>query len=165
MTHRFKAALAASSAALVVGLSAPLSAETLEETAARFGIRQTILQISLSPAGSKIAFIAPGPQASEVLNVIDLGGEGAVKTILSNTEQNADLSKCDWATEARLVCRIDGVAESSGTLIGYSRLFAIGADGTDALMLTPRLNMRSMGRRQDGGSVSLSTCRARKTAS
>lgn len=153
MRLRFALAAAVSVFAIAGGTPAFVAAETLEETAARFGIRQTVLQISLSPSGQKIAFIEPGPQGSEILNVIDLADKGTIEPILTNSEQRADLSRCNWATEERLVCIIDSVSESSGLLIGYSRVFAVGADGSKALMLTPRTDMRALGYRQDGGSI------------
>ena len=118
MRLRFALAGAVSVFAIAGGTPAFVAAETLEETAARFGIRQTVLQISLSPSGQKIAFIEPGPQGSEILNVIDLADKGTIEPILTNSEQRADLSQCNWATEERLVCIIDSVSESSGLLIG-----------------------------------------------
>ena len=155
MNLRFSLATAASVIAVAVGGSfpAPVAAETLEETAARFGIRQTVQQISLSPSGQKIAFIEPGPQGSEILNVIDLAGDGTIEPILTNSEQRADLTRCDWATDQRLVCMIDSVSEGSGVLIGFSRVFAVGPDGSEPVLLTPPNNMRALGYRQDGGSV------------
>ncbi|MBU1252990.1 MAG: S9 family peptidase [Alphaproteobacteria bacterium] len=155
MNLRFSLATAASVIAVAVAGSfpAPVAAETLEETAARFGIRQTVQQISLSPSGQKIAFIEPGPQGSEILNVIDLAGDGTIEPILTNSEQRADLTRCDWATDQRLVCMIDSVSEGSGVLIGFSRVFAVGPDGSEPVLLTPPNNMRALGYRQDGGSV------------
>ena len=90
----FGLAAAVSVIAIAGGTPAIVAAETLEETAARFGIRQTVLQISLSPTGQKIAFIEPGPQGSEILNVIDLVGDATIKPILTNSEQRSDLSRC-----------------------------------------------------------------------
>lgn len=153
MFRNFRAAAAVSSLALAIGASAAASAETVEETAARFGVRPSVLQMSLSPSGGKIAIIAAGPQGSEILKVIELGGDYALQPILNNTEQNSDLARCDWASETRLVCRIDAVSEGSGPLIGFSRLIALGADGQDAVMLTPQMTSRSLGIRQHGGNI------------
>ncbi|MBU2342366.1 MAG: prolyl oligopeptidase family serine peptidase [Alphaproteobacteria bacterium] len=149
----FGLAAAVSVIAIAGGTPAIVAAETLEETAARFGIRQTVLQISLSPTGQKIAFIEPGPQGSEILNVIDLVGDATIKPILTNSEQRSDLSRCDWASEERLVCMVDMVSEGSSVLIGFSRVLAIGADGSEPLLLTPRTDMRALGYRQDGGTI------------
>ena len=42
-----------------LAIAGPASAEDLENTAARYGSRGSVLQISLSPSGNKIAFISP----------------------------------------------------------------------------------------------------------
>jgi hypothetical protein len=129
LSHCLKAALAASSFSLSLFLASAASAETVEETAAKFGVRQSVLDISLSPSGNSIAFVSAGPRHTEILNVIDLRGDMQVKPILRLSEQNSDLSGCEWATETRLVCGIDIVDTSTGTLIGFSRLIAVDKDG------------------------------------
>ena len=135
-------------------LAVPVAAETPEETAARFGIRQSVLDVALSPSGTKIAYIAAGPEHSEVLNVVDLKAGDGIKTIISNTEQAGDLSDCEWATDTRLVCEIYGMAErSDGVLLPFTRMFAINADGSDVKQLTERNSSRALSFRQDGGSV------------
>jgi dipeptidyl aminopeptidase/acylaminoacyl peptidase len=154
MSVRLNAALATSSLVLALGgIANSAFAQTLDETAAQFGVRQSVLDISLSPSGDRIAFVSAGPRHTEVLNVIDLHGDMSVKPALNVTEQNADLSGCDWATDSRLVCRVDFVDESTGILIGFSRLIALDANGGNPLMLTPRMSARALGFRQHGGSI------------
>ena len=144
----------AGAALCALAVSVPVAAETPEETAARFGIRQSVLDIALSPSGSKIAFIAPGAEHSEVLNVVDLDASTGIKPILSNTEPHGDLSDCEWATDTRLVCEIFGMAKrSDGLLLPFTRMVAINADGSDVKQLTERASSRALGFSQDGGSV------------
>ena len=142
-------ALAASS------FAAPLAADdTLEETARRFGVRQTALDISLSPSGSKIAFIGAGPEHAEVLNVIDLDGDATIKLVTYNTEKTADFSWCEWATDIRLVCQLAGMGKSpEGTLIPFDRLFAINADGSQPQQLSTRDSAMAARVNQFGGDI------------
>ena len=64
--------LAGAAGLLAVGGAAPAMAQEAPDAAARdFGARSSVLDISLSPSGTKIAYIAPGPEHSEVINVID----------------------------------------------------------------------------------------------
>lgn len=141
-------------ATLAVGVSAAASAETLEEVAASFGIRQTVLDISLSPSGDKIAYIGAGPGHSEILNVVDLTAPTEPKPILHISEPESDLGNCDWATDTRLVCSVYSTGKlAGGALIGMSRVFAVDENGENAIMLTPRQSFRALGFRQDGGSV------------
>ncbi|QIQ86183.1 S9 family peptidase [Erythrobacter sp.] len=126
----------------------------LEKTAERFGIRASVLDISLSPSGRKLAWIAPGPNHTEVLRVYDLDSDEGIQTIAGNTEIIADLARCEWATEARIVCQIYGMAKTGdGLLLPFTRMFAIDDDGSDADQLTERQDWRALGFNQDGGNI------------
>lgn len=136
-------------------IAAPVAADdTVEETARRFGLRQTVLDISLSPSGSKVAFISAGPEHAEVLNVIDLDGDAAIKPVTYNTDKIADLEWCEWATESRLVCQLSGMGKSpEGTLIPFDRLLAINADGSQPRQLSERDSSRAARTNQFGGDI------------
>ncbi|WP_284125314.1 alpha/beta hydrolase family protein [Parerythrobacter aestuarii] len=139
---------------LVAGLTVQLSAETLQESAEKFGARSSVLDVSLSPSGNKVAWIAPGPTNEEVLHVVDLAGDGAMRTILNNTGPDVDLTQCDWATETRLVCEIEGIlVRTDGVLLGLSRLFAVDDDGSNVEVLSERTSSRAFGTVQDGGTI------------
>ena len=125
----------------------------LRDTAARFGVRAAILDISLSPSGNKIAYISAGPRHSEILNVVDLENGAEIKPITSNQEIVADLVQCEWATDTRLLCQIVGIGDSAGTLIPFNRLFAINDDGSDPDQITEDRSSRARWFNQFGGSV------------
>ena len=140
-------------------LAAPLAAqdtgaEDRRAVAERFGVRSSVLDISLSPSGSKIAWVAPGPNHTEVLNVFDLNSDAGIQRIASNTEINGDLDQCEWATDTRLVCTIDGMAlNGDGNLIPYDRMFAINSDGSDPLGVDRPQNSRALAFNQNGGDI------------
>lgn len=136
-------------------LAAPVAAQDdLAETARRFGVRETVLDISLSPSGKKIAFISAGPEHTEVLNIIDLAGDAKIVPIMRNEEKIGDFSWCEWATETRLICQFDGMTRDEGNvLIPFDRLFAVNADGSDAKMLSQRTSNNAMERNQFGGDI------------
>lgn len=128
--------------------------ESLDDVAMRFGVRSSVLDITLSPSGNKIAWVAPGPNHSEVVNVFDLEGTGGISTIISNTEIIADMTGCEWATDERLVCEIYGMGRrSDGVLLPFTRMFAINDDGSDADQLTENRSIRALGFNQDGGEI------------
>ena len=137
------------------GLAAPVAADdTLEETARRFGVRQTVLDISLSPSGTKVAFIGAGPEHTEVINVIDLEGDATIKTVTYNTEKTTDFEWCEWATDTRLVCQVAGMGKSSlGVLIPFDRLFAINEDGGQLQQLSARDSAIAARVNQFGGDI------------
>lgn len=130
------------------------ASEDIKDVAARYGMRSSVLDISLSPSGNKLAWVGPGPQHTEVLNVFDMTSADGIKTIMTNTEQIGDLSECDWVTDDRLICTVTGMGErSDGVLLPFSRLFAINADGTEVDVITERRSGRALSFNQDGGQV------------
>ncbi|MEO0057633.1 MAG: hypothetical protein RIT17_1090 [Pseudomonadota bacterium] len=145
-------------AALLPGamlLASPAAAQdSLAEAARNMGVRATVLDISLSPSGTKIAYIAAGPEHSEVINVIDLAGDAKIVSVLKNTEKIGDFAWCEWATDTRLVCQVAGMGKGTdGLLVPFDRLFAINADGTGAQMLSQRDSFRALGFNQNGGDI------------
>jgi len=147
-------------AIVALALCTPVSAqdsvasESVEDTAARFGVRASVLDISLSPSGSKLAWIAPGPEHTEVLRVIDLNSTDGIKVIAQNTEIVGDLGQCEWATDNRLICQIYGMGKrSDGVLVPFNRMFAINADGSEVETLSERRSSRALSFNQFGGSI------------
>lgn len=135
-------------------LAMPVAANEVQDEAKRFGARSSVLDISLSPSGTKLAWISPGPGHTEVLSVIDLSGEASVSRIASNTTIHTDLSRCDWATDDRIVCVVYGAARrSDGVLLSFTRMFTVSADGTNSLSLSERRSSRALGFNQDGGDI------------
>jgi dipeptidyl aminopeptidase/acylaminoacyl peptidase len=125
-----------------------------DEAALRFGARADVLDVSLSPSGSKLAYVAAGPANSEILFVIDLTGDIKPRPIAANREQIADLDWCEWATEGRLVCQVSGMAYGDGgVLVPFDRLFAINDDGSDSKELSKRQSPDAVRAVQFGGDV------------
>jgi dipeptidyl aminopeptidase/acylaminoacyl peptidase len=101
-----------------------------------FGTRESVQQISLSPDGSKIAYIAPVGGRGSGLYVADLAGGGMPKAIAGLNGDPERFLRCDWVANSRLACKLYAVVMSS-ELIPITRMIAINADGTNVKMLTP----------------------------
>ena len=128
--------------------------QSAEEIAKRFGARASVLDISLSPSGDKLAWIGPGSDHSEVIMVVDLANGAGVKVIGGNTDKAGDLTWCEWATDTRLVCEVRIMAVANGSrLVPFTRLFAIDHDGQNFESLTERTSSSALGFNQDGGDV------------
>ena len=147
---------------LVLGFSllasaTPLAAQTgaadAQTVAAKFGARQSIQQISLSPDGRKVAIIMPRGGGGERLFVADLIAGGAPKPILNAGNDGEHLRSCKWATDAQLVCRASATSKATGQLLGFSRMFVLDSNGGNVRMLTDNGNSRSLGVVQYGGAV------------
>ncbi len=145
-------------ALLLVGWGAPLAADEAADSddlaleAKLFGYRESVLDISLSPSGTKIAYIAAGPGHSEILNFIDLAGDAVPRPLIANSEVNTDLDWCEWATETRMVCQFSGMAGDK-VLVPYDRLFGIDADGGNVMELSKRDSSTAVRSAQSGGDV------------
>lgn len=148
------AALLLSGVAMPLAAQEAAKADDLTIAARQFGSREDVLDISLSPSGTKIAYVSAGPAHAEVLSVIDLATDAVPKRILANSELIADLDWCEWATEDRLVCQVSGMAEdASKVLLPYDRLFAVNADGSNLQEMSKRQSSNAVRVAQFGGDV------------
>jgi dienelactone hydrolase len=123
-----------------------------DSTAAAFGAREYVQQVSLSPDGQQVAMIVPSPGRGAKLVTINIG-TGASKTILVASGEPERLTQCRWSTNTRLVCQIYAIIKSTDGKLGYTRLLALNSDGGDLKMLTAEGNGRTLGVAQDGGVV------------
>jgi dipeptidyl aminopeptidase/acylaminoacyl peptidase len=128
-------------------------AETAEEAAVLFGARESVLDVSLSPSGTKLLYIAPARPAGEAVYVADLSTGAPPKMISAYNNPDSELTGCDWATDERLICRVRYIDSLNGALIGATRMYAMSADGSDPIMLSAREGDGAIGFSQDGGSI------------
>ena len=123
------------------------------DAAERFGAREGILDISLSPDGTHVAIVVPDKGAASTVLVADVVTGGPAKAVLSSSGNPDRLTSCHWPSATRLVCGIYANVASGDGRMGFSRLFAIDADGGHLQMLSARVNDRSLGVMQQGGGV------------
>ena len=149
MTIRTMLALGAAALTMAAPLAA---ADDVQAIAAKFGARETIQSISLSPGGTKVAVIVPLP-GGEQLMVVDLAGSAALVPILNVTGDNDRLADCRWATEERMVCGAYYRQETEIGQLRFSRQFAVSADGSDVKVLSQENRMRALYAMTYGGGV------------
>jgi len=141
-------------AALLLAASAA-SAEP--DLAAAFGAREQIGQISLSPDGSRLAYIVPTKgQGSALLTYAPGRDKEPTVALVMNGEPDR-ISQCNWIAQDRLVCTLWGLAQPAAIatvgIISYSRVIAIDANGGNARMLSSTGNSSSRGLNLRGGEV------------
>lgn len=116
-----------------IGGAGVASAEDAAVLAAKFGALESVRQISISPDGQKVAYIASRNGGGAVLSVVDLApasaNAGVPKPILAQRTERQTLDSCEWATDTRLICTNSTVLNYSGFLFPVERQFAIDADG------------------------------------
>ncbi len=123
------------------------------QTAAAFGQREYIQQISLSPDGTKVAMLIPARGRGLALIVADTANAALPKAILASTGRGDQLTDCHWSTDTRLICRIYLTMSNGGAVYGYTRVVAINADGSGLKQLTPKSTGQALGFNANGGDL------------
>ena len=126
-----KRLLFASAAAILLPAAGPPA-----DPAAAFGARERVLDISLSPSGDRIAFIASGPGQSTTLYTVKTDGTDTPHKSTTADGSPERLDSCGWVSEQRLVCTVYMVTEVDTHLVSATRIIAFDADGSKAKMLS-----------------------------
>jgi len=115
------------------------------DPAVAFGARASVEDISLSPDGTKIAYLAPraGQGASVYVATIG-GGEPVLATGVDGDPER--LLGCDWVSNSRLACKVYAVKQG-GEVTPVSRMVAFDTDGKNVKVLA---QSESMDRRYTG---------------
>jgi acetyl esterase/lipase len=133
----------------------PVAAAPPADPPAAFGVRERVLDISMSPGGTKIAFITPGPGQSTVLYTVDAaGGHAPIRAVAADGRPER-LTKCGWVSEERLICTLYFVVENivPNQPVDGTRLIALNADGTGAKLLSRRVSANDLYLALGGGEV------------
>ena len=122
-------------AALSIGAAASAQpARSLAEDAAAFGAREAVIAPRLSPDGSSVMYLTPGP-GPRTFGVISNLETGKSEVMLSSDGQPESLRWCNYSAPTRAVCRIDANVNTIGYLLGMQRLLAMNTDGSDPKLL------------------------------
>ncbi len=138
---------------LGAGLTATAAQAQVDEVARRFGTLDGITQVSLSPDGQQIAFLAPNKGEANDLFVVDIDGEATPRRILRASGDPEILQWCRWATDARLICQIGGRQKLGDSIFGFSSLLGVDAAGGNVKTLSTRRGDNAVGIDFRGGSV------------
>ena len=125
-----------------------------KDNAARFGALESVLDVSLSPDGNRLAFVEQGLKRERRLFVVDTAVGAAPRQILaSDGGAGGNLSWCGWVTNARLACQTFIRDDVAGDIMGASNMIAIDAAGGNMRVLSKRRSDRSLYSDFRGGSV------------
>jgi len=126
--------------ASAIGLScvaAPGSAQqSLAADAKAFGAREAVERPDLSPDGSSVIYLTPGPGRKTAAVVGNLDS-GKFQTMMTTDGRPESLEWCNFAAQTRAVCRFGGLIKNPGEidLLGFSRLLAVNTDGSNPKLL------------------------------
>lgn len=114
-----------------------LQANSLADPAAAFGARESIEDISLSPDGRRIAYLAPHEGQGSRLYTVDLASGKATQTTAVDGKTQR-LGGCGWVSSERLVCTVFALHRVQTDVGGATRFVALDADGSDVVALGQR---------------------------
>jgi len=142
-------------ASAVPGLVAAASAgTTLANPAAAFGARESVAHITLSPDGSRVAWLQPGTAQVTGLYVAATSGGAKPQFVISSDGKPFHLRRCNWAASDRLVCYLTALASfDPSRLIPFTRLIAVDTDGRNFRELGRHESLWRRGPRQYDGNV------------
>jgi dienelactone hydrolase len=121
--------------------------------AAQFGPRESVGFLDISPSGRYAVYVAPARGTASAAVVADLVEGGDARPVLRSSGQPERLSWCRFVSDTRLVCAIRGTSSIQGELVGFSRMFAVNADGSNIRELGQRESFYDSGLRQFSGSI------------
>jgi dipeptidyl aminopeptidase/acylaminoacyl peptidase len=139
-------------AGLFVSASAVAQDASLIADAKAFGARESVVEPRLSPDGTSVMYVTPGPGPKTYAAISNLvTGKTAV---FANADGNPGVLKwCDYSATDRAVCKVAGAVDRSGVLVGFSRLLSMGTDGKDPKELGQPSSFYDAAPRQFDGSV------------
>jgi acetyl esterase/lipase len=141
-----------------VGLWLPAACGAAEpaafDAAAAFGARPSVVDLSLSPDGQSLAWIAPGQGQGSIVYTMTLGGNTKPKPALAASGSPERLERCDWVSNDRLVCVVYLLAKDAvWGVLPFTRVVAVNADGTNPRVLSNEQTVRTHGLILGGGDV------------
>lgn len=138
--------------ALATGATSFAIAEDGTALAAKLGALQAVRGPSMSPDGSKVAFVAEGVEGSRVY-VADLVAGGQPRKVFNIERKVGTIRGCSWTTATRIVCRGSFVSRIETQILPISRMYALNSDGTGFKELTAPMPQSYRGFDLSGGSI------------
>lgn len=125
-------------AALLCGASAQAAnMGDAEGLAARFGHRENVIDVSLSPDGQYVAYIVPGKGKSTIAVVSRW--DGTEPRAIVHAEGNPlNIQDCGWSAADRIVCKEYGISLIGDVRAPFTRVVALDRDGSHIQFLGHR---------------------------
>lgn len=103
--------------------------------AERFGARESVADISLSPDGNSVAYVAPRSGQGNALYTVALA-TGEPRLAMATDGKPLRLAGCDWVSNVRLICTVFAYQKSADQVVTSSRLVGVNAGGTDLKLVS-----------------------------
>jgi len=140
----FLAGLAAASGA---------AAQQTPDPAELYGVREAVGSIDISPDGTHVVYLQPGPGRTTHVVIHNLAGGAAPHLVVRSDGNPERLRWCRFVTNERLICQITAMNQGTNLLIPFSRLVSIDTNGQNLTMLGERSSFYDARLRQYDGQI------------
>jgi dienelactone hydrolase len=123
------------------------------DAALRFGAREGVQSVSLSPDGKSLAFIAPDKGRGNILYTVRIGTDDPPTPAIATSGKPERLRYCGWVANDRLLCNIVIVQRNAGEPVTMSRMIAIDSTGRNVKLISKRQGADALGTAYHGGNV------------
>ena len=140
-------------ASMLMTSASPAQNTKTFDAAAAFGARPTVADLSLSPDGLSVAYVAPTAGQGSALFTVDLAKGAKSRIALLANGKPERIEKCHWVSNERLVCSTYGVASNAIGLVPFTRIMAVDRSGGNLKVLSTQANEHTQGWLFHGGEV------------
>jgi acetyl esterase/lipase len=124
------------------------------DAAAAFGARQSVSDLTLSPDGQSLAWIAPSQGQGSIVYTLSLAKDAKPKPAIAASGSPERLEHCSWVANDRLVCDIYLLAtDATLGILPFTRVIAVNADGSNPRQLSNEQTSRTHGFMLGGGDI------------
>jgi dipeptidyl aminopeptidase/acylaminoacyl peptidase len=141
---------------IALGVCLPLQLLRAEafDAAKAFGARPSVSNLTLSPNGENVAYVAPGDGPGSRVFVVNLVAKKTARLVMNSDGKPMRIHRCDWVSNDRLVCALRAIVrDPTAGLAPVTRIVAINADGSNIKVLSNQTNSYSRGYLLRGGEV------------
>ncbi len=123
------------------------------DAAAAFGARPSVHDLQLSPDGLMVSYLVPAQGPGTMLHTLGLAEGAKPRVALASSGEPERIEWCRWVSNERLVCMIYAIIKDPVGLLGYTRLVAVNADGSNLKLLSRHDDQYAHGVAFAGGDI------------
>jgi len=136
-----------------LAVAAPAAAQPAVDPSQLYGVRPSIEHIDISPDGSHVIYLQPGPGRSTRVFHADLNSDAEARSVAFSDGDPERLRWCNFIANDRLICKVTGMSTVEGRLVPFSRLISIDTSGLNVTLLGQRSTYNDAYLRQFAGSI------------
>ncbi|MGO9802781.1 MAG: alpha/beta hydrolase family protein [Steroidobacteraceae bacterium] len=125
-------------ALLGAGFSSLVQADQALDAAAAFGARPSVSDLQLSPDGLSVSYLSPAQGPGTAVITLSLAAGAKPRIALAANGDPERIEWCRWVSNDRLACMVYAIIKDPVGLLGYTRLVAVNADGSNLRLLSKK---------------------------